>query len=193
MIRIPQELVDAIVDGVAEARSMKSCALVASKFRNPSQRILLRSLTIKCGYKEQERSNYGALSSLLSESPHIAQHVKRLTLKLPAGQKDLQDVEILQRVLARMTRVKHCSINGTYIRDTRWSTLSASLASAVLDFITRQGLHSLAVACLEDLPNAVLLRLMTFVPRISLSYVLRGEHKSTTIADFHPYHHRYSA
>ncbi|KAJ7088331.1 hypothetical protein C8R44DRAFT_819436 [Mycena epipterygia] len=168
---IPQEIVDSILGEVEDVESLKSCALVASNFCQPSQRILLRSLTVESGYKDQHPSNYTAVFSLLSKSPHIAVYIKELTIRLPAGHTALQEIETLRWILAQMTKVQHCTLTVQYILDTRWSSLHPTISSVVLDFITKQRLRSMIIACLQEIPLPVLLRLITSTPRLKFAFL----------------------
>ncbi|KAJ7087144.1 hypothetical protein C8R44DRAFT_820375 [Mycena epipterygia] len=168
---IPQEILDSIVGEVEDVGSLNSCALVASNFCQPSQRILLRSLTVESGYKDQHPSNYTAVFGLLSESPHIAVYIKKLTIRLPAGHIALQEIETLRWILAKTTKVQDCTLTVKYIQDTRWSSLHPTLSSAVLDLITEQGLRSMTIACLQEIPLPVLLRLITSTPRLDFCFL----------------------
>ncbi|KAJ7038768.1 hypothetical protein C8F04DRAFT_1179441 [Mycena alexandri] len=168
---IPQEIVDEILGEVDDIESLKSCALVALKFCTPSQRILLHSLTVESGYKDSHPSNYTAVLRLLTESPHIALYIRELTIKLPAGLTALQDIETLRWILAKMTKVQHCTLTVKYIQDTRWSSLNPILSSTILDFITKQRLRSITLACLPDIPLPVLLRLITSTSRLDCAFL----------------------
>ncbi|KAJ7080033.1 hypothetical protein C8R44DRAFT_824482 [Mycena epipterygia] len=184
---IPQEIIDSILGKVEDIGSLKSCALVASNFCQPSQRILLRSLTVASGYKHQHPSNYTAVFSLLSKSPHIAVYIKELTIRLPAGHTALQEIETLRWILAQMTKVQHCTLTVQYIMDTRWSSLHPTLSSVLLDFITRQRLHSMTIACLEEIPLPVLLRFITSIPRLSFSFLGGDPQRESLQAVERPY------
>ncbi|KAJ7237406.1 hypothetical protein C8J57DRAFT_1568549 [Mycena rebaudengoi] len=165
---IPQEIILGEVDDVG---SLKSCALMAPKFCQPSQRILLRSLTVESGYKDSHPSNYTAVFRLLLESPHIAVYIRKLMIRLPVGHTAPQDIETLRWILAKLTKVQHCTLSVKYIQDTRWSSLHPKLSSSILDFITKQRLHSITLACLQDVTFPVLLRLITSTSRFNCAFL----------------------
>lgn len=171
---VPQELVDAIVGAVKDFASLKACSLAAPSLLVPSQRILLRSLTLQSGHETMDPSNYSEAHTLLTKSPHIAEYVKNLEIRLPAQQKPLEDVEILQRVLAKLEKVQHLTIGVNYIRGVHWSRLTPELSSSIISFVTQQKLRSLTVSGLEEIPDDVILRLITSTPRLSFSFLCGG-------------------
>ncbi|KAJ7819740.1 hypothetical protein B0H13DRAFT_2452622 [Mycena leptocephala] len=179
---IPQEIIDSILGEVDDVGSLKSCALVAPEFCQPSQRILLRSLTVESGYKDSDPSNYTAVFRLLSESPHIAVYIRELTIQLPVGHTALQDIETLRWILAKMTEVQHCTLTVKYIQDTRWSSLHPTLSSSILDFITKQRLRSITLACLQDITLPVLRRLITSTSRLHCAF-LGGDPQGKRLQD----------
>ncbi|KAJ6592594.1 hypothetical protein B0H19DRAFT_1088104 [Mycena capillaripes] len=179
---IPQEIIDSILGEVDDVGSLKSCALVAPKFCQPSQRILLRSLTVESGYKDSHPSNYTAVFRLLWESPHIAVYIRKLTIRLSVGHTALQDIETLRWILAKMTKVQYCTLTVKYIQDTRWSCIHPTLSSIILDFITKQRLRSITLACLQDITLPVLLRLITSTSRLNCAF-LGGDPQGKRLQD----------
>ncbi|KAJ6597803.1 hypothetical protein DFH09DRAFT_1356906 [Mycena vulgaris] len=155
---IPQELIDAIVCQLDDNESLKACTVVSSGFRGASQRILLSSLTLN-GHQDS------TVCTRLAESPHVVAYIKRLKIKLPSARYDPSEIQSLHRVLAQLTAVRECIIQGVS-SDARWGDLTPPLSEALLDFIARQGLHSLRLCTIKDIPRAVVHRLITSAPML---------------------------
>ncbi|KAJ7486588.1 hypothetical protein FB451DRAFT_1553874 [Mycena latifolia] len=164
---IPQELVEAIMGEVDDYESLKSCSLVASTFCEPSQRILFRSLTLDSGDPDHRRredpSNYREVCGLLTESPHIGPY-KNFTIRLPSDRRALAGIDT--QVLAKLKRVRHCTITISFICCISWTGLHPELSSALFAFISGQKFCSLTVRGLDNIPDAVLLSLITAAPRL---------------------------
>ncbi|KAJ6552033.1 hypothetical protein DFH09DRAFT_1167743 [Mycena vulgaris] len=158
MTSIPQELINAIVGEVDDTKSLKACALSASGFREPSQRILLRLLHL-----DNDPPNYGAVCTLLTASPHIGPYVTTLSIGLSSKHAAASHAGDLQQLLATLTKVRRCIIRGHY--DCRWDRL-ASVAPVVGDFVQRQNLTELHLQFL-DIPLPVLAFLLTCAPTLS--------------------------
>jgi hypothetical protein len=73
---LPQELLKAIVEVTDDTPTFKSCALIGTKLREQSQRILFSSLKLAGEY-------HPARCAFLDRSPHIASYVTELTLYIP--------------------------------------------------------------------------------------------------------------
>ncbi|KAJ6493219.1 hypothetical protein C8R45DRAFT_1136244, partial [Mycena sanguinolenta] len=115
---LPQELVDAILSEVDDLASLKARSLVESRFRVPSQRILLDRITLS-GLSKVDQShleNYGAVRTLLEESPQIATYITTLKLRLHLPSVDMQavDTDSLQRVLRHLVNVRQFTLHGSY-------------------------------------------------------------------------------
>ncbi|KAJ7234850.1 hypothetical protein C8J57DRAFT_155407 [Mycena rebaudengoi] len=81
-----------------------------------------------------------------------------------------------------MTKVQHCTLSVKYIQDTRWSSLHPTFSSSILDFITKQRLHSITLACLQDVTLPVLLRLITSTSRLNCTF-LGGDPQERRLQD----------
>ncbi|KAJ6450905.1 hypothetical protein C8R45DRAFT_93083 [Mycena sanguinolenta] len=100
---LPQELVDTIVGLVAETQSIIACALTARSFVEAGQRRIFRLLSI------QDIFAYELLAGVLTESPHLGQYVKLLSLRIvdiPARW------AALESILSTTTRVERLMIEG---------------------------------------------------------------------------------
>ncbi|KAF7368608.1 hypothetical protein MVEN_00184700 [Mycena venus] len=169
---IPQELVDSIIGKVDGTESLKACSLVCWNFRRPSQRILLRSLTL-----DDYTPRYSAAYVLLTESPHIARYVRNLTVRLTwVAISAPSDAEDFLRMLEKLTSVDRFAIAA----HCTWDALSP-VVSAVLNLIQRGRLEELHFSFIEKLPRSVLALSLTSVSALSFNHVIVDE--STEVPD----------
>jgi hypothetical protein len=155
---VPQELVDTIVSELEDVASLKACSLAGSAFRSPSQRILLRSLTL-------EPTNYRAFSIFLEESPHVATYIICLHVHLPSSRSTSEEDEFFIQVLSRPANVRRCIVHGDLIYD--WTRLTPRMVSAVLGFLAQQPLRELRVLDLGHIPLLAFSRLLSAAPTVS--------------------------
>jgi hypothetical protein len=80
----PQELIDLILGKTdsADEETLKLCALVARSFRSTSQKLIFSDLTILPSGRDSIPA-LQRLADVLSESPHLALHVRTLHLVQP--------------------------------------------------------------------------------------------------------------
>lgn len=163
---IPPELIDPIVSEL-DTRSLKACALTSSTLCGPSQRALFRSFRLEGVLSSH---SYSKTCTLLSDFPHIATYIQHLEI-FPIISTPPEELESLQRLLPKLTHVRHCLISGVYTGTlgARWSDFPHGLSSAVLGLISRQGLSSLSVRFMKEIPAPVLLRFLASAR--SLSFV----------------------
>ncbi|KAJ7113066.1 hypothetical protein C8R44DRAFT_741404 [Mycena epipterygia] len=155
---IPQELVDSIISKLGDIKSLKACCLAGPMFRDPSQRILLHSITLTCWPKNwSEYPNFGAACTLLEESPHVAAYIKHLKIILQVPPARFDSLCSLQQVLGKLVNVHWCMVTGHYLR-LRWSALTPGLSAAFLRFFSQQSLRELHLQLIVGIPSAVFLR-----------------------------------
>ncbi|KAJ6467853.1 hypothetical protein C8R45DRAFT_1019245 [Mycena sanguinolenta] len=164
MASIPQELIDAIVQRVDDTAALKACSLAGPRLRGSSQRILLRSLALDTSHTQR----HAALSTLLTESPHIAAYFSKVVLRVSFSAK--RKVGSLQDVLTRFTNVRRCTIAGEYSTE-RWDSMSP-LCPTLLDFIQRQPLTELHVFFLQSLPIHVFALFVSSAPTVTFYYAV---------------------
>lgn len=176
MPAIPQELIDNIVCRL-DIPSLKACALAGSLIRVASQRILLRSLTLRVSdgtsRRSQRPANHAAACELLSESPHIAHYITHLNVQLLNVCADPSAVDILEEVFARLTSVRHCTLkaepNQAIGEATfRWVDV---MPATFTDFLSLQQLQELRVERISAIPLPVFSRLLGSTPLLSLLHV----------------------
>ncbi|KAJ7677746.1 hypothetical protein DFH06DRAFT_559671 [Mycena polygramma] len=173
MDTLPQELIHAIVEEIEESQSLKTCALIDTRFREPCQRILFSSLTLglaDCDPAPHYTSNYTtpAILALLLESPHIALYFKRLKWMLPEQDVALEEVEALKEVLTELRQVQYCEMIGGQEDLRPWSTVPPGLDLVIVEFIQRQRLTQLHVLSLAAVPIAMLIHFLDAAPTVSL-------------------------
>ncbi|KAJ6532650.1 hypothetical protein B0H19DRAFT_1188081 [Mycena capillaripes] len=170
MTSIPNELIEVIVRDVGDTTSLKSCGLVGSAFRYPSQRILLQSLTLKA-----DPPNYSAVRLFLDESPHVATYIITLYIWPPTATTPVSEVESFVQILDRpgLDNVRSCTlgpIRYEYLPQD-WTQVTAQVSSAVLGFLGRQSLRQLHIRAISYLSIPAFLRLLRAAPKIIFSNV----------------------
>ncbi|KAJ7652512.1 hypothetical protein DFH06DRAFT_1134495 [Mycena polygramma] len=159
MATLPQELIDAIVDEVGDNSSLKTCSLVGNAFRQPSQRILLHSLTLG----EYDKPFTVALA-FLRESPHIAPYITRLHCTLPTVDTAPGEIQALSAILLILRNVRYCQFRGrrtpalTVNVPQPWNNIPLSVSAAVLAVIQRGSLEFLDVICVFSAAQTLSLR-----------------------------------
>ncbi|KAJ7120717.1 hypothetical protein C8R43DRAFT_1241558 [Mycena crocata] len=154
MSEIPQELLDGIISQLDsdDLDSPKACSLAGSVLRYSSQRILFRSFTLGTPNSKSSTRSCAAACTLFVESPHIAPHVRRLTILLNLR---FLDLENLDRALGSFTSVRHCFVDGKSRFDS--ATFPHRLTLILVDFLTTQPLRHLEFLRLSRIPPAVVL------------------------------------
>ncbi|KAJ7744736.1 hypothetical protein DFH07DRAFT_942957, partial [Mycena maculata] len=166
---LPQELVNTIVGIIdcTDIDTLKSCALACSSLCSATQPILFRSLTLRGGIPP-DPANYAAVTTLLTESPHIGAYITDLILQLPSEATYLAGAEDLPKILAKLARVRRCIIKGG--EGCTWYKLGPALCSALLDFVSRQPLDSLRVRSVTC-PQLAFRHLVDSAPDLSFKWV----------------------
>jgi len=109
MPRIPQEIIDAILDhfaGCHESSAVwRTCALVSKSFRPHSQRALFRHITIDA----MDRPSLSRLHAVLVDNPRLGTHVRELSLSIRLTESLSQTFETLLDTLIRFTGLTSCT------------------------------------------------------------------------------------
>ncbi|KAJ7331005.1 hypothetical protein DFH08DRAFT_966746 [Mycena albidolilacea] len=134
-MRLPKEVLEAIVQTILNCPTLKSCSLAGSQLREPSQCIFLHSMTL-------ERWDSQATREFLEDSPHISAYITVLTAYIP-GAKDVADdaldVTDFQWIFDRLGKARRCTLGGMDKEDPiLWPSLPPALSSTYLRFISRQ-------------------------------------------------------
>ncbi|KAJ7808793.1 hypothetical protein B0H14DRAFT_3761011 [Mycena olivaceomarginata] len=146
-MQLPQELFDTIVQNIDDHPTLKVCALAAPQLRDPSQRILLHSVTLRRGGWV---GNYPTERAILQHSPHIATYITDLTVYIsgcPGPQQvdgDDDPVTDIQWILDRLDNIHRCVFGGIDgSTAVRWTSLPFTLASANIRGLPPDALPSL--------------------------------------------------
>ncbi|KAJ7512158.1 hypothetical protein B0H11DRAFT_2268302 [Mycena galericulata] len=161
---VPQELIDAILHEVDDADCLKRCSLAASAFRGTSQRRLFPSLTVDNRQLGTNRlRSYNAACALVNESPHLAEYIIALTLRLSSDDTAPAILPSVQRLLNKLKNVRRCTIQGV----TGYSSGWARLAPPLFDFIRARNLTELHVLYLDQIPPPALALFVSSAPIVS--------------------------
>ncbi|KAJ7162707.1 hypothetical protein C8R43DRAFT_991230 [Mycena crocata] len=161
MDTLPNELVEAIINTIPDTTSLKACALVVSSFREPSQRILLRSMTFTTRNRDE-------LLRLLSESPHLASYTRRLIVELELLP-GLDAVEFLKQLRGKLTNVSQLLFCGG-TEDAHWDDIAPEIIGNLLNFVEDQPLQGLHIMELPRLPTYFLPRLLSAASTVSFLF-----------------------
>ncbi|KAJ7676746.1 hypothetical protein DFH06DRAFT_1168922 [Mycena polygramma] len=154
MAFIPQELVNSIVAELTDMDSLKACSLAGPKFRDPTQRILLRCIALT-GWPQNTSplGNYAAARTLLEQSPHVVAYIQDLKILLNLN----KDLEALQYILPMLVNVRRCVIDG-HGQHFRWNLLAPGLATGFAGFFSRRSLHELRLCRIVNMPPTIFLQ-----------------------------------
>ncbi|KAF7347175.1 hypothetical protein MVEN_01472100 [Mycena venus] len=143
-------------------------------FRETSQRILLRSITLHSNLKEAH--------TFLKESPHVASYITVLSLWL-AWNRPASYIASLQQILqvATLVNVRKCVLAdmGDIFRASYHTP-----ASTLLDFLAHQPLRELHLSKATAVPPAVILRLLSTAPHVSFISVSVEKDSRTSLDTF---------
>ncbi|KAJ7473690.1 hypothetical protein B0H11DRAFT_2195631 [Mycena galericulata] len=153
MDTIPPELIESIFRQVTDTDTLKACALVASIFREPSQRILLRSVTL--GYNLKDKG-YQTVSDILQKSPHIASYIRILCFYLPMENDVSPGVDCLPALLCKFTHISWLVVMGEEDRKYSWDNFAPGIADSICNLIRQPSLEGLYLIFIQQLPLDVL-------------------------------------
>ncbi|KAJ7658285.1 hypothetical protein DFH06DRAFT_1196530 [Mycena polygramma] len=162
MLRLPQELIHAIVHEVDDNESLKRCSLVSPAFREPSQRILLHLLTIG---ESGDDKPFTVVSAFLQKSPHIAAYCTQLACALPDADAPPAEIRALSAILPVLSNVRCCYLIGEEGKHQAWHQ---EASRSILEFLRVGRLATLHVLCIKALPIAVLGAFFGAAPTLSL-------------------------
>ncbi|KAJ7772869.1 hypothetical protein DFH07DRAFT_801763 [Mycena maculata] len=121
--RLPQELIDAIIDEFDESlkdesnpptypdrKALRACALVSRAFVRPSQMKLFSTVNLRAvtSYGAPPDETYTAFSKLLSSKPHIGSYVRNLVLSYRSGRSNS-----VEYILSSLPKLKMLSLHPT--------------------------------------------------------------------------------
>ncbi|KAJ7504917.1 hypothetical protein B0H11DRAFT_449347 [Mycena galericulata] len=171
MDSVPSELIDSIFLRVPDIETLKECALVASRFREPSQRILLRSVSLGGTHH-----SYRYVWDIIQRSPHIATYVR--TLRLDIRRDEASPEWLLPELLGKFTNVTQLRLS----KDTRLYTRARVvpvIADAIVALIRQPTLEGFHTWDMQRLPISLVAVIFSSVTSASF---LSGsvEHQNST-------------
>ncbi|KAJ7087603.1 hypothetical protein B0H15DRAFT_298947 [Mycena belliarum] len=170
-LRLPQELVDAIIHELDDdSPPLLACSKAAKTFRVPCQRRIFRSILL---YSEDSgfSNTFLRAAELLATSPHLAVYVRDLRTPLPTAENEIQSLE---RVLGALDNVERFMIANTG-ESINWSPTPPRLVSAIWRIITLPSLDHLHFANIFNLPYSLVYRAASATRVLSLDGVrIRG-------------------
>ncbi|KAJ6487619.1 hypothetical protein C8R45DRAFT_1213692 [Mycena sanguinolenta] len=142
---LPQELIDAIIDAVVGdldlsqdpwivdntsevLGTLKSCALVTRAFVRPCQVYIFHGITISD--RDDVRLPPLVLSTLLSESPHLALHIRAIYFEYSVAA-DAENVEPMKHILASASNMERLDLYpDTTSQSVVWSQYPGPMRTA---------------------------------------------------------------
>ncbi|KAJ7686795.1 hypothetical protein B0H17DRAFT_1071141 [Mycena rosella] len=163
MSQLPQELIEAIVEEVEGHSNLTACSLVARAFLRPSQSRLFRTKSLRSG----AYFAFDQALEVLNRYPHLAVHLRDLTIDIPNSQ---SAQAALGAVLRLLPNVERLAVNGNALA---WNGLGVlpALAAAILAVISLPSLERLHLLRIHP-PSSVLLHAASSVRVLSLDRVV---------------------
>ncbi|KAF7322014.1 hypothetical protein MKEN_00724100 [Mycena kentingensis (nom. inval.)] len=133
MARIPQELINAIIDETVDVPTLKSCALASSRTREPSQRRLFKIAPLLLGHPGYRNA--------METSPHLAAYTEVVVIQGRARWSDWGQVGHSEdEILSQLSNVRTCVLDfsrpGAY--SYQWARIQPAIQSVILSFLRRQ-------------------------------------------------------
>ncbi|KAJ7032254.1 hypothetical protein C8F04DRAFT_1359002 [Mycena alexandri] len=182
MTTIPQELVELILldfDPLDDRQSLLHISLVQINFVGPTQRLLFRTLAVygdSCYPEGRDMTLAGAVG-VFSESPHLADYVQSLTLRL-SPDCDSQEQDLGRRLLNTLLGIHNFVFNASR---TRWDLLDPAFTSTLLRFISSAPMVHTNLIGLFAVPEGVFNTLMCTVAVLSLHSVSLEQTEADTV------------
>ncbi|KAJ7026842.1 hypothetical protein C8F04DRAFT_1123892, partial [Mycena alexandri] len=183
MTTIPQELVELILvdfDPLDDRQSLLHISLVQINFVGPTQRLLFRTLAVygdSCYPEGRDMTLSGAVG-LFSESPHLADYVQSLTLRL-SPDCDSQEQDLGRRLLNTLLGIHNFVFNASR---TRWDLFDPTFTYTLLRFISSAPMAHTNLIGLFAVPEGVFNTLMCTVSVLSLHSVSLEKEEADTVA-----------
>ncbi|KAF7368883.1 hypothetical protein MVEN_00214100 [Mycena venus] len=144
---LPQELIDLILD-LTDKKSLKACARVARSFRPTSQKHIFSDVKLVPARSWLKKSlTLKAFSQILSKSPHLALHVRSLTLVegTGAGSARWMRTDAFPTILSMLVNLTTISVGSDLQMD--WDSFPPALimalhATVALPSLTSVRLHN---------------------------------------------------
>ncbi|KAJ7140608.1 hypothetical protein C8R44DRAFT_236443 [Mycena epipterygia] len=180
MVPLAQELINEIIDQLDASKGkddLRACSLVASMFREPSQRRLFRSLSLG-GSSSLKAKPVEELARVFSKSPHLPSYVRNLTMFLGS---EPSVIDALASIIRRFIRVERLLISG----DSTWYSHASSVGRlALFSLLSLPFLRSLALNC-TGVPRCLIIHALSTYEEVVLNPfdLLGGEEEFFFVED----------
>ena len=174
MSRLPQELIDVIINQVDDRKTLKACSLVASSFVCPSQRLLFHTVDLDNVVPTPRKKAYARFLRLLTLNPVLGTYVR--SLRLGDGPEDfglsrswIVNAKNLPQLFQFLPRLEIFSL--TFNSDERdWKSIPADIRSAFEHLFYLPTVQAVSLDFIRGFPPQLLFGLMR-LKRLSLSFV----------------------
>ncbi|KAK7052520.1 glyceraldehyde-3-phosphate dehydrogenase [Favolaschia claudopus] len=161
--RVPQEILDLIVDNMDDKATLQTCSVVCWAFVHSCRKRLFRDL---CFMMSSDTPD--GLYQLFLCYPHLASYVQSVTIyRLPNSSIWMRTGSLLPALLGLLTRVTKIALFGCW---GDWLDMAPSLASALLRIVSSGALERLHLLTVTNVP-APFLRASLTVPNLSMFHV----------------------
>ena len=174
MPRLPQELIDVIIDQVDDRETLKACSLVASSFVCLSQRLLFHTVDLDYAILIPRKKAYARFLRLLTLNPLLGTYVR--SLRLGDDSEDfgfsrswIINAKNLPQLFQLLPRLEIFSL--TFNSDERsWKSIPADIRSAFERLFCLPTVQAVSLEFIREFPPQLLFELMR-LKRLSLSFV----------------------
>lgn len=173
MPRLPQELIDVIINQVDDRKTLKACCLVASSFVCPSQRLLFLTVDLDNQILTPRKKAYTRFLRLLTLNPLLGTYVRSLRLgdseDFGFSRSWIIHAKNLPQLFQLLPRLEIFSL--TFNSDERnWKSIPSDIRSAFERLFYLPTVQAISLEFIREFPPQLLLELMR-LKRLSLSFV----------------------
>ena len=174
MPRLPQELIDVIINQVDDRKTLKACSLVASSLVCSSQRLLFHTVDLDNAILTSRKKAYARFLRLLILNPLLGTYVR--SLRLGDDSEDfgfsrswIIHAKNLPQLFQLLPRLEIFSL--TFNSDERnWKSIPAEIRSAFERLFYLPTVQSVSLEFIRGFPPQLLFELMR-LKQLSLSFV----------------------
>ena len=174
MPRLPQELIDVIINQVNDRNTLKACSLVASSFVCSSQRLLFHTIDLDDGFRISRKRAYARFLRVLTLNPLLGTYVRSLRLGDDSDNSSFArswiiNAKNLPQLFQLLPQLEIFSL--TFNSDERsWKSIPADIRSAFERLFFLPTVQAVSLEFIRDFPPQLLFGLMR-LNRLSLSFV----------------------
>ena len=174
MSRLPQELIDVIINQVDDRKTLKACSLVASSFVCPSQKLLFLSVDLDNAILIPRKKAYTRFLRLLTLNPLLGTYVR--SLRLGDDSEDfgfsrswIIHAKNLPQLFRLLPRLEIFSLTfNSYERN--WKSIPEDIRSTFERLFYLPTVQAISLEFIRGFPLQLLSELMR-IKRLSLSFV----------------------